>query len=71
MGVIKLKKKLNGWGVNFQVIDAPRTLSAECGMAVRFELVELRPYLTLINSQVKAVYQVTAEGYHVLWQDEQ
>ncbi|MBK5072786.1 DUF3343 domain-containing protein [Budviciaceae bacterium CWB-B4] len=71
LGVIQLKKKLNDWDIHFLIIDAPRTLSAECGMAVRFELTERYQYSTLINSQVKSVYQITAEGYDILWQDQQ
>ncbi|MBK5142529.1 DUF3343 domain-containing protein [Budviciaceae bacterium BWR-B9] len=71
LGVIQLKKRLNEWGIHFLVIDAPRVLSAECGMAMRFELTESHQYSALINSQVKSIYQITTEGYVVLWLDAQ
>lgn len=70
LGVILLKKQLMLKGIEFFVMDAPRQLSAECGMSVRFRLVNDEGYQQLINPQVSAVYQVEHQRYILLWQDE-
>lgn len=70
LGVIQLKKKLISNAMPFTVIDAPRKLSAECGMGVQFSLPDDKRYFPFITDQVKAVYRIENEGYILIWQDE-
>ncbi|GKX49936.1 DUF3343 domain-containing protein [Budvicia aquatica] len=71
LGVILLKKQLMLKGIEFCVMDAPRQLSAECGMSVRFSLTKDEGYRSFISPQVSAVYRVECERYISLWQDSQ
>lgn len=70
LGVIQLKKKLTRYAMPFTVIDAPRKLSAECGMGVQFFLPDEKRYFLFINDQVKAVYLIEDDRYISIWQDE-
>ena len=70
LGIIQLKKKLNAEAISFSVIDAPRALSSECGMGVKFSLSHERGYQPFMNEQVKAVYRIENERYHLIWEDE-
>lgn len=67
-----LKKCLKAKGINFKVMDAPRALTAECGMSIQFTVVnETQDYQLLINHQVSSVYRVDGKNYILLWRDSQ
>ena len=70
LGAIKLKKALAARDVAFRVIDAPRRLTAECGVAVAFTLDGDEAFRSFLNQDVSAVYRVGDGEPALLWQDE-
>lgn len=70
LGVIQLKKVLTAKGIAYSVIDAPRSLTAECGMAVTFFLPEEEGFIPLINEQVSAIYLIDDDKPVLKWEDE-
>ncbi|GKX54855.1 hypothetical protein SOASR030_09670 [Leminorella grimontii] len=70
LGIIQLKKALAAKGLTYSVIDAPRALTAECGMAVKLFLPDGESFLPLINEQVNAVYLINDDKPVLKWEDE-
>ncbi|SQI41335.1 Protein of uncharacterised function (DUF3343) [Leminorella richardii] len=70
LGVIRLKKALTERDIVYCVIDAPRALTADCGMAVTFSLAKGLEFSSLVNEQVSAVYQTEGDSVTLKWRDD-
>ncbi|QHM73697.1 putative Se/S carrier-like protein [Mixta intestinalis] len=72
LGAVLLKKALAQRQIMFRVFDAPRQLTAECGVAVSFNLPHDDCFQPFLNQDVSAVYRLDNESFPVLmWRDEQ
>lgn len=69
LGAVKLKKALSAKQIDYRVIDAPRSLTAQCGLSVKFALPDADNFSALINDQVSAVYQYQGETLALRWRD--
>lgn len=70
LGAVLLRKTLSAQGIDFKVIDAPRQLTADCGIAVSVILPDACDFMALLNHEVSAVYQYEAQIPRLRWQDE-
>lgn len=70
LGAIRLKKMLAERQISYRVIDAPRKLTAECGVAVEFALDDADAFRALLNPEVCAVYHVKDGAQELVWRDE-
>ncbi len=71
LGAILLKKALARRQIIFHVFDAPRQLTAECGVAVSFTLPDDDEFQHYLNQEVSVVYRLGNDGApELIWRDE-
>lgn len=65
LGAVLLRDWLKTQGVTFQMMDAPRHLSADCGLSIRVDWPQGAH--KLINEHVSGLYRVEGDEYRHVW----
>lgn len=68
LGAIQLKKQLNAQDISFKMMDAPRELTASCGLSIRFDW-DKNVECFIVPAQTQAIYIWQNSGYQLYWQD--
>lgn len=67
-GAIKYQRWLKAKDINCELLPVPRQISSSCGLAAQFVLEgDCKDY---INEDIERLYQVTPEGYKLIYQAE-
>lgn len=68
LGAIQLKKTLQSRAIPFTMTDAPRELTASCGLSLRFEWSgDIHEFI--VPQQTQSIYRFINNAYQLYWQD--
>lgn len=68
LGAIQLKKQLQAQQIPFKMMDAPRELTATCGLSIRFDC-QNDVERFIVPEQTQTIYIWQESQYQLYWQD--